>query len=128
MSNDTLEKQEQILKLRKKVLQAEQERLDNAPTLDISQARNRLYLGRSKMTQVNMLEPQTDLSNLVKLLETRQEEIIYLERNGTAVAQITLVQTEPIQKRIGVAEGKFRVPDAFDEWDKEIEDMFEGDV
>lgn len=128
MSNDTLEKQEQILKLRKKVLQAEQERLDNAPTLDISQARKRLYLGRSKMTQVNMLEPQTDLSNLVKLLETRQEEIIYLERNGTAVAQITLVQTEPIQKRIGVAEGKFRVPDAFDEWDKEIEDMFEGDV
>ncbi len=34
------------------------------------------------MTQVNMLEAKTELSKLVNMLETKQEEIIYLARNG----------------------------------------------
>lgn len=80
------------------------------------------------MTQVNMLEAKTDLSKLVKLLETKQEDVIYLARNGTAVVQMTLIPKKPAGKRIGVAEGKFRVPDEFDAWDKEIEEMFGGEV
>ena len=43
------------------------------------------------MTQVNMLKAKTDLSKLVKMLETGQEEVIYLARNGTAVVQMTLI-------------------------------------
>ena len=78
------------------------------------------------MIQVNMLEAKTDLSKLVRMLETKQEDIIYLARNGTAVAQMTLISKETSQKRIGVAEGKFKVPEEFDSWDKEIEEMFEG--
>lgn len=42
MSIEAFEKREQILKLRAKVLQAEQERIDKAATLSISQARERL--------------------------------------------------------------------------------------
>lgn len=42
MSIDAFEKREQILQLRAKVLQAEQERIDGAETLDISQARKLL--------------------------------------------------------------------------------------
>ena len=80
------------------------------------------------MTQVNMLEAKTDLSKLVKMLETKQEEVIYLARNGTAVVQKTLIPKKPVNKRIGVAEGKFRVSDEFDAWDKEIEEMFGGEV
>lgn len=76
------------------------------------------------MTQVNMLEAKTDLSKLVRMLETRQEEVIYLARNGKAVAQMTLIPKQPTQKRIGVAEGKFKVPDQFDEWDQEVREMF----
>lgn len=76
------------------------------------------------MTQVNMLEAKTDLSKLVKMLETRQEEVIYLARNGKAVAQMTLIPKKPAAARIGVAEGKFTVPDNFDAWDREIEEMF----
>lgn len=30
-------------------------------------------------------------------------------------------QQKPVSKRIGVAEGKFKIPDEFDKWDKEIE-------
>ncbi len=43
------------------------------------------------MTQVNMLEAKTDLSRLVKMLESRQEDGIYLARNGTAVVQMKLI-------------------------------------
>ena len=80
------------------------------------------------MTQVNMLEAKTDLSKLVKMLETKQEEVIYLARNGTAVVQMTLIPKKPVSRLIGVAEGKFKVPDDFDAWDKEVEEMFGGDI
>lgn len=75
------------------------------------------------MIQVNMMEAKIDLSKLVKMLETKQEDVIYLARNGTAVVQMTLIPERPVSKRIGVAEGKFKVPDEFDVWDKEIEEM-----
>ncbi|MDD6441861.1 MAG: type II toxin-antitoxin system prevent-host-death family antitoxin [bacterium] len=42
MSIDAFEKREQILQLRAKVLQAEQERIDGEATLGISEARKRL--------------------------------------------------------------------------------------
>lgn len=42
MSIEAFEKREQMLKLREKVLQAEQERLDGAETLSIAEARKRL--------------------------------------------------------------------------------------
>lgn len=42
MSIEAFEKREQMLKFREKVLQAEQERIEGAETLDISQARKRL--------------------------------------------------------------------------------------
>ena len=31
---------------------------------------------------------------------------------------------DPVEKRIGAAKGKLHVPDEFDEWDKEIAEMF----
>lgn len=80
------------------------------------------------MTQVNMLEAKTELSRLVNMLETKQEEVIYLARNGKAIVQMTLIPKKPACKRIGVAEGKFKVPDAFDTWDREVEEMFGGDI
>lgn len=42
MSMDAFEEREQLLKLRAKVLQAEQERLEGAETLSVSEARRRL--------------------------------------------------------------------------------------
>lgn len=42
MSIDAFEKREQMLQLRAKVLQAEQERMDGEPTISVSEARSRL--------------------------------------------------------------------------------------
>lgn len=42
MSIEAFEKREQVLKLRERVLQAEQERMDGVETFSVSQARERL--------------------------------------------------------------------------------------
>ena len=77
------------------------------------------------MTQVNMLEAKTDLSKLVRLLETGQEEMILIARNGTPVVEMKLAQKKPVPKRIGVAKGKLHSPEDFDKWDDEIAEAFE---
>lgn len=79
------------------------------------------------MTQINMLEAKTGVSKLVRMLGI-EEDAIYLARNGTAVAQMTLLSKVSYQKRIGAVEGKFKFPDEFDAWDKEIEEMFGREV
>ena len=42
MSIDAFEKREQMLQLRARILQAEQERIDGEPTISVSEARKRL--------------------------------------------------------------------------------------
>lgn len=77
------------------------------------------------MTQVNMLEAKTELSKLVRLLESREQDYILIARNGVPVVQMTLFEPHPHNKRIGAAEGVFTVPDEWDEWDHEVEDAFD---
>lgn len=79
------------------------------------------------MTQVNIMEAKNDLSNLVHLLETHQEEIILIARDGTPVVEMKLAKRKSASKRIGVAKGKLHVPNDFNKWDSEITDMF-GDT
>lgn len=78
------------------------------------------------MMQVNMLEAKTDLSKLVRQLETYEEDLVYIARNGVPVVQMTLVDLPSEKSRIGAAKGQIEIPDDFDNWDSEIEDMFEG--
>ena len=80
------------------------------------------------MIQANMLEAKTELSKLIKLLETGQEDVVYIARNNVPVAQLTAVDLPANTKRIGAAKGKFSIPGDFDTWDAEVEDMFEGIV
>lgn len=63
------------------------------------------------MAQVNIVEEKIDFLKLVNLLETRHEEVIYLEKSGVAVAQLTLIPKKAAGKRIGCSRGKFKVPD-----------------
>ena len=46
MSIEDFEKREQILKLRKRVLQAEQERMDGAKTYSVSEVRKQLIVSK----------------------------------------------------------------------------------
>lgn len=81
------------------------------------------------MIQVNMFEAKTDLSKLVRMLETHEEDVIYIARNGVEIAQLTLISKPDVSKRIGIAEKKMILPNDFDEAfnnaDGEIAELFE---
>ena len=76
--------------------------------------------------QVNILEAKTNLSNLVKLIETGQEDTIIIARYGKPVAKMTTYSDIPVSKRIGVAKGKLKSPADLDRDNEEIAAMFGG--
>ena len=77
--------------------------------------------------QVGVFEAKTDFSRLIRLVESRREESITVARNGRPVAKIVPYDNAPVSKRIGVAKGKFEVPDDFDAGNEEIAAMLMGD-
>ena len=80
------------------------------------------------MKQVDVIK-EVDLPELVRMLESHDEDVIYLAKDGVPVAQLTLINSNrPPKRRLGVAKGEFTVPDDFDKWDKEIEEMFDDDI
>ncbi|MCP5431692.1 MAG: type II toxin-antitoxin system prevent-host-death family antitoxin [Alphaproteobacteria bacterium] len=78
------------------------------------------------MSTVNMLEAKTHLSRLVEAVETGAEKEIVIARNGRPVARLVPVAKAPAGQRIGVAKGKFAVPDPDPALDAEIEALFSG--
>ena len=76
--------------------------------------------------QVNILEAKTNLSNLVRLIETGKEERIIIARYGKPVVKMVLYHDVPVSKRIGVAKGKLKSPDDLDQYNDEIAGMFGG--
>ena len=76
--------------------------------------------------QVNVFEAKTEFSKLIRLVESRREEYITVARNGKPVAKIVPYESTPVSKRIGIAKGKFTVPDDFDAGNEEIAAMLMG--
>ena len=78
------------------------------------------------MLQVKVLEAKTDRSKLSRLIETNREDEIRVARNGRPVVKITAIEKKPVEKRIGVAKGKFTMPDDFDADNDYIAGLFMG--
>lgn len=76
--------------------------------------------------QVNVFEAKTEFSKLIRLVESGREESITVARNGRPVAKIVPYENTPVSKRIGIAKGKFTVPDDFDAGNEEIAAMLMG--
>ena len=72
------------------------------------------------MLQVSVREAKADLSKLIRLVENKREDEVQIARNGRPVVKIVLINPVPVSKRIGVAEGKFVVPDDLDAGSEEI--------
>ena len=68
------------------------------------------------MTSVNMLEAKTGLSRLVKALETHQEDVVYIARDGKPLVMMTRIPLRESSSRFGIAEGVFKVPAASATW------------
>jgi antitoxin (DNA-binding transcriptional repressor) of toxin-antitoxin stability system len=81
------------------------------------------------MTTVNMLAAMTQLSRLVEAIESGAEREIIIARNGKPAAKQVPLTAAPVDvsKRIGIAKGKFVVPDEIDNYNDEIAALLYGD-
>jgi antitoxin (DNA-binding transcriptional repressor) of toxin-antitoxin stability system len=78
------------------------------------------------MQSVNMLEAKSSLSRLVEAIEQGREREIVIARNGRPAAKLVPMDAAPAGKRIGVAKGKFKVPDSIDAHNEEVAQLFLG--
>lgn len=78
------------------------------------------------MQSVNMLQAKSSLSRLVEAIEQGQEREIVIARNGRPAARLVPLESAPAGKRIGVAKGKFMVPDSIDAHNDEVARLFLG--
>lgn len=78
------------------------------------------------MQSVNMLEAKSTLSRLVEAIEQGQEREIVIARNGRPAAKLVPMDLAPAGKRIGVAKGRFEVPDNIDTHNEEVACLFLG--
>ena len=78
------------------------------------------------MSSVNMLEAKTHLSRLVEAIEQGKEREITIARNGRPVARLVPMDTVDVSRRLGVARGKFEVPDDIDAHNEEVTSLFLG--
>jgi prevent-host-death family protein len=62
----------------------------------------------------NMLEAKSNLSRLVEAVESGAETEIIIARNGRPAARLVAIKGAPAGKRLGVAKGRFTVPDDID--------------
>ncbi|MGQ0502691.1 MAG: type II toxin-antitoxin system Phd/YefM family antitoxin [Panacagrimonas sp.] len=75
------------------------------------------------MTVINILEAKTSLSRLVAAVESGQEKEIVIARNGRPVAR--LVPLNPVPGvRLGLRDGKFAIPEDWDEHHAEVAALF----
>lgn len=78
------------------------------------------------MTAVNMLQAKSSLSRLVQALEEGREREIIIARNGRPAARLVPLEAVPAGPRIGVAKGRFTVPDDIDAHNDEVARLFLG--
>lgn len=79
------------------------------------------------MQTVNMLQAKSTLSRLVDAIDQGRESEIVIARNGRPAAKLVPMDSFPTGKRIGVAKGKFKVPDNIDTHNEEVARLFLGE-
>jgi antitoxin (DNA-binding transcriptional repressor) of toxin-antitoxin stability system len=78
------------------------------------------------MPVVDILEAQSDLLRLVNAVKSGAEKEIVIARNGEPVALLVPIEAPSAGQRIGVAKGKFNVPDNIDGDNALIAELFLG--
>jgi len=76
------------------------------------------------MSTVNMLEAKTSLSRLVDAVERGLEREVIIARNGRPAAKLVPYRSPVAGQRLGVAKGRFVVPDSIDGSNAEVARLF----
>ena len=77
------------------------------------------------MTTVNILEAKTHLSRLVEDIASGAQLEVVIARNGKPVARLVALEAKP-KVRLGLAKGKFMIPEDIDVDNDEIAALFYG--
>ena len=78
------------------------------------------------MKKVNIYEAKTQLSRLVE--EAASGEDVVIARAGRPVARLTRLQNEGRKRRLGLLDGRFKIPDDFNRpLPEEVLRTFESD-
>lgn len=77
------------------------------------------------MLSFNMLDAKNQLSRLVEAVESGSETEILIARNGKPAVRLVPLSTQP-RVRLGLAKGRFTVPDSIDDDNEEIAALFEA--
>ena len=80
------------------------------------------------MRVVDMLEAKSSLSRLVEAVETGAETEIIIARNGRPAARLVALKPAQAGKRLGVAKGRFTVPDTIDADEAAVVALFTGPI
>lgn len=78
------------------------------------------------MSTVNMLDAKTHLSRLIQSLDQGLEREIVIARHGQPVARLLPLERTGASKRLGVAKGRFKVPESIDTHAAEVAALFLG--
>jgi prevent-host-death family protein len=78
------------------------------------------------MHTVSLFDAKTHLSRIVEELLTGLEDSVVVSRRGRPVVKIVPIRKTDCSKRIGVARGRFEVPDNIDALNPVISDLFSG--
>jgi len=76
------------------------------------------------MQLVNVHQAKTQLSKLLDQIESGEE--ILISRHGKTIAKLSPVEDNLPPRQPGALKGKIWIADNFDEFDKELEEMFYG--
>lgn len=79
------------------------------------------------MSIVNMLEAKTSLSRLVDAIEQGTEQEVIIARNGRPAAKLVAYKAPATGQRLGVAKGRFTVPDNIDTANAEVAHLFNAE-
>jgi prevent-host-death family protein len=78
------------------------------------------------MSSVNIFEAKTHLSRLVEEIASGAQRDIIIARNGKPAARLVPLDARP-KLRLGLAKGRYVVPEHIDDDNEEIAAMFEGE-
>ena len=74
--------------------------------------------------RIDIEQCKEQFAELLGKLQLGDERQIIITRHGMPIAKLTDYYTQPLQRRTGLAKGKFVIPDDWDVKDAEIAEMF----
>ena len=80
------------------------------------------------MHTVSLFDAKTHLSRIVEDLHSGKEDRVVIVRRGKPVVLVTPVKDTETSRRIGLAKGRFEVPDDIDGMNPTIAALFAGGV